>query len=170
MQGMGAAPEAIETDPIDYDLLFESTWRAAPISDVKEWVRGWAVRRYSSRGQPTPPLALEAWARAVDGPYGVTRVQQGAVGSLLAARPAADAHMKVDCCDGHEARDIGYDPAIVLSAWEMLLESTAPIDNASAADSASATAPTHGASAAASDADSASAAAAQHDECLTGCL
>ena len=123
MLGLGAAPEAIETDPIVYDLLFETAWLDAPIADPKAWVRGWAARRYSTSGVSTPSTALEAWAAVVDGPYGVTRVQQGPVGSLIAARPSGNIHMRVDCCDGHEAMDLGYDPSIVLSGWEMLLAS-----------------------------------------------
>ena len=123
MIGLGAAPEAIETDPIVYDLLFETVWLDAPIDDPKAWVRTWAARRYSTYGVATPSPALDAWAAAVDGPYGVTRVQQGVVGSLIAARPNAAVDMAVECCDGHIARDLGYDPLIVLRAWEMLLAS-----------------------------------------------
>ena len=122
MVGTGAAPEAIETSPIMYDLLFESAWRGAQaFDDVAGWVRGWAARRYATFGVTTPAAALEAWVRLLDGPLGTTRVQEGPVASILAARPAP-ALPQVSCCD---RSDLGYDPQVVLDAWRMLLSAGA---------------------------------------------
>lgn len=135
MVGLGAAPEAIETSPVMYDLLWETAWISAPISDPRAWTRQWAARRYATFGVTTPPQALDAWASLIDGPYGIRRVQQGPVGSLIAARPQANVNMSVECCDGRIAKDIGYDPQVVQRAWEALLAS---VDDADASASAAA--------------------------------
>ena len=41
--GLGAAPEAIETDPIMYDILFESAW--VTVTDKDAWVEQWATQQ-----------------------------------------------------------------------------------------------------------------------------
>lgn len=47
MTGIGLAPEAIETNPIVYDLMMENTWRGAnPVEDLDDWVVSWIHRRY----------------------------------------------------------------------------------------------------------------------------
>jgi hypothetical protein len=148
--GLGAAPEAIETDPMMYDLLYERAWSsaeahfahgAAPttrgcaetetLPDERAWVRAWATRRYASYGSMhLPAAALEAWQLLLKGPYGCTRAQQGPVGSLVAARPRVSIP-RVSCCD---ESNLYYDPKLVVQAWQQLLSvgSTAPLAQHSA--------------------------------------
>ena len=135
MVGIGAAPEAIETDPIMYDLFFESAWMHAPVKDAKTWVRGWALRRYFTRGALTPSPALDAWEKMVDGPYGVSRPQQGPDGSLIAARPRSNIP-RVSCCDH---TNLGYNASAVLEAWELLLAASVPSDTVTSSAAALAT-------------------------------
>ena len=124
--GIAASPEAIETDPMMYDLLFgPSTWGAdgggtaiRPVADLKAWARGWAARRYATFGKSTPAAALDAWATMLDGPYGPCYGEhQGPSGSLIAARP----NFKIDhvsCCDNSA---LWYDNAVLVEAWRQLL-------------------------------------------------
>ena len=56
--GLGLTPEAIETNPVMYDLMMENTWRAAGIVDVAEWLGAYVGRRYAGF-IPAPGL----WSR-----------------------------------------------------------------------------------------------------------
>ena len=51
MKGIGITPEATFSNPIIYDLFFETAWSESgnpePI-DLKEWLKGYAKRRYGS--------------------------------------------------------------------------------------------------------------------------
>ncbi|CAE8731263.1 unnamed protein product [Polarella glacialis] len=115
LHGLGAAPEAIETDPIMYDLLFEQVWSSPATSNLTDWVGLWAARRYSSWGETVPAAAVEAWQLLRAGPYACERSQEGPVGSLIAARPAFTPVF------GSSPTDLYYDPKLVLRAWELLL-------------------------------------------------
>ena len=46
--GLGLTPEAIETNPIMYDLMMENTWRGTTgVVDVTAWVGEYVSRRYA---------------------------------------------------------------------------------------------------------------------------
>ena len=51
MKGVGITPEATFSNPVIYDLFFEAIWsdsgKPEPI-DLKEWLKGYALRRYGS--------------------------------------------------------------------------------------------------------------------------
>lgn len=57
--GTGLAMEAIENNPVFYELATDLTW-ATP--DVDSWVRDYAIQRYQLRG--APPSARESGVRA----------------------------------------------------------------------------------------------------------
>ena len=58
--GLGAAPEALETSPVDYDFLFDSIFRVdGPPTDVQAWVNSYVERRYY-----LPPSKMSESARA----------------------------------------------------------------------------------------------------------
>lgn len=113
--GLGAAPEAIETDPIMYDILFESAWLA--VVDKDAWVQKWAARRYATFRVPVPSSALEAWELLRRGPYSCPTNQQGPSGSLIAARPEVNIP-KVACC---APTSVYYNSSILVEAWRKLL-------------------------------------------------
>ena len=132
MIGIGAAPEAIETDPIMYDLLFSLAWEekteekesvlpiATTATDLTEWVTSWATRRYHIYNTTVDERLIDAWVTMYkEGPYGCTRPQQGPTGSLIVARPELFHIKHVSCCD----RTDPYYPSVVLSnVWKTLLE------------------------------------------------
>ena len=46
--GLGLTPEAIETNPVMYDMMMENTWRGTEgVTDVTSWVADYATRRYA---------------------------------------------------------------------------------------------------------------------------
>ena len=113
--GLGAAPEAIETDPIMYDILFESAW--VTVTDKDAWVEQWATRRYASFHVPVPSSAVEAWGLLKSGPYSCLTDQQGPSGSLIAARPDVNIP-RVSCC---APTSMYYNSSILVHAWRKLL-------------------------------------------------
>ena len=135
--GIGASPEAIETDPIMYDL-YDGVWgrpgggaAIRPVPDLQKWVTAWATRRYASYGTAVPQPALDAWTTMLGGPYGPCYGEhQGPSGSLIAARP----NFKIDhvsCCDWTK---LWYDASVVVTAWRQLLavDDAAPLASQSA--------------------------------------
>ena len=45
--GLGLTPEAIETNPVMYDMMMENTWRGTEgITDVTSWLGAYISRRY----------------------------------------------------------------------------------------------------------------------------
>ncbi|XP_062511112.1 alpha-N-acetylglucosaminidase-like isoform X2 [Corticium candelabrum] len=56
MDGVGITMEAIEHNPIVYELMLEMGWRSSPF-DLDEWVRQYAVRRYGTKND----ALLAAW-------------------------------------------------------------------------------------------------------------
>lgn len=57
MVAIGLTPEAIDTNPIVYDLMLQMGWRSE-LFDVSAWVQQWAVRRYGRYS----PSASQAWS------------------------------------------------------------------------------------------------------------
>jgi alpha-N-acetylglucosaminidase len=106
--GMGLFPEAIENNPVYFDLAFDLIWRDKPV-DLDVWLKDYARRRYGERS----PAADEAWSLLNNTVY-----RQDAIhSSVFAARPALDLKM----ADPNTGIGMPYDPAKVLRAWELLL-------------------------------------------------
>ncbi len=92
--GVGATMEAIENNPVMYELLFELPWRPEWFS-VDEWLKGYVGARYGS----THEELLRAWAILSKTVYNCPprSVQEGTVESVFAANPGLDIR-RVSCC------------------------------------------------------------------------
>lgn len=87
VKGVGAAPEAIESVPVVYDLLFELPWMdSAP--NVAQWVADYATSRYGS----VNANAQAAWENIHQSAmaFGADAIQ-GPIEDVWAARPNLDA-------------------------------------------------------------------------------
>ena len=87
LRGIGFTMEAIEGNPVMYELMSELPWRESV--SISDWVRDYAFARYGARN-----AALEeAWALLAASVYDARRPnnQQGPVESIFCARPAWDA-------------------------------------------------------------------------------
>lgn len=74
--------EGIGTNPVMYELLTDMTWRnEAP--DVNEWLFKYIERRYGKAHEK----ALEAWKYLKESVYNCCTEQQGAMESIICARP-----------------------------------------------------------------------------------
>jgi alpha-N-acetylglucosaminidase len=112
MAGIGIAPEAIETNPVVYDLMAEMGWRKeAP--EVKEWVHQYAQRRYGK----DLPAAQKAWEILTDTVYACPSKIPGPPNSLVCARPA----IRNPQARIWTTTNLYYDPARLVEAWHLLL-------------------------------------------------
>lgn len=87
LKGIGAAPEAIESVPVVYDLLFELPWMGtAP--NVTAWVADYATNRYGTANTN----AQKAWESIHQSAmaFGADAIQ-GPIEDVWAARPNLDA-------------------------------------------------------------------------------
>ncbi len=81
--GVGATMEAIETNPVMYEALFELPWQNEKI-EAEEWTKGYAQMRYGTRNE----TAEQAWILLNRSIYNCTDGQEGTTESVLCARPA----------------------------------------------------------------------------------
>ncbi|MBI2517852.1 MAG: alpha-N-acetylglucosaminidase [Opitutae bacterium] len=110
--GVGLFPEAIEINPLLYELATDLAWhRTAP--DLPAWTRSYVLARYGR----DVPAAQSAWARLVASVYS-QRSPEPPMESPLQARPALAA-MTTASPWGSFERD--YDITQVWTAWGELL-------------------------------------------------
>lgn len=118
MKGIGAAPEAFNSGPIMYDLLFDMAWEDGPV-DCKEYVREYAKSRYGGIDSHLE----KAWDILLHTAYWKkSTYAQGAGESVINARPAET--FRSASTWGHS--DFEYEPKELEQA---LLEFLAAYDN-----------------------------------------
>ena len=84
MQGVGATPEGIETNPILYDMLFELPWMDVESRpSVDEWMAAYAHARYGIKNE-TALAALQNLRKSV---WNCKVNQQGTSEAVILARP-----------------------------------------------------------------------------------
>ncbi len=107
LSGVGMAPEAIEQNPVVYELASEMAWRREPV-DVGEWIGRFAATRYGTRSTG----AERAWRMLADTVYAAPSDASGALPSVICARPSLE----------RQGAEPYYDPALVAEAWRLLIE------------------------------------------------
>ena len=83
--GLGVFMEAIELNPVYFDLLTDMVWRTTP-PDLDSWLNDAIRRRYGA----THPQAELAWSRLRDGVYDVPVFQYGVTDFVIGARPGPE--------------------------------------------------------------------------------
>lgn len=116
LRGVGATMEAIENNPVMFELIYELPWREKqPTKD--EYIADYVKARY---GTPNSNLN-DAWKilsnTSYNCPYAST--QEGPTGSIFCGRPSLDKDMTVSCCDG---RSIYYDVNLQRNALKKMIE------------------------------------------------
>ena len=110
--GSGLFMEAIEQNPVYYDLAFEMFHHVDSIA-LESWLASYAKRRYGSESV----AAAKAWSLLLEGPYqrGTNGVERS---SIIAARPA----IKVKKSGPNAGLGIPYSPKFVINAQLELLK------------------------------------------------
>lgn len=83
--GLGVFMEAIELNPLYFDLLTDMVWRTTP-PELNSWLNDALHRRYGA----AHPQAEQAWAWLRDGVYDVPVFQYGVTDFVIAARPGPE--------------------------------------------------------------------------------
>ena len=94
LQGVGATMEAIENNPMMYELLFELPWRKERFT-AKEWLEGYVGARYGTADSEV----VRAWDILSKTVYNCPprSTLEGTVASVFAANPSLDIR-NVSCC------------------------------------------------------------------------
>lgn len=118
IRGIGAAPEAIESVPVVYDLLFELPWLdSAP--DVGKWIEQYALCRYGKYNE----AARNAWRTILNTAMNETTSLQGPHEAVMCGRPSLNVE-KVSSWGGSH---IFYDKELFRSAAYQLLSAAREI-------------------------------------------
>jgi alpha-N-acetylglucosaminidase len=116
MKGIGLTMEAIETNPVVYDLATDMIWRDTVIN-LDKWILEYAHKRYGTEDQN----AYAAWTILKNTVYNCNTLQRGAPGPIIAARP--DFNITVVYKNPVK---IWYDNKDLLKAWSHLLNCSIP--------------------------------------------
>lgn len=110
--GSGMFMEAIEQNPVYYDLVFEMPLHHDSIN-IEEWLSLYSQRRYGSKSVN----AIEAWKCLLEGPYssGTNGTENS---SIITARPA----INVKKSGPNAGFNIPYSPLLLLKAQTLLLK------------------------------------------------
>lgn len=112
--GSGLFMEAIEQNPVYYDLAFEMPLHHDSVS-IENWLVAYAERRYGARSEN----AIQAWKCLLEGPYrpGTNGTERS---SIIAARPA----VSVKKSGPNAGLGIPYAPNLLIEAEALLLKDT----------------------------------------------
>lgn len=117
LRGVGFTMEAVEGNPVMYELMSELPWRDS--LTVEDWVRDYVFARYGTRDK-----ALEdAWELLASSIYDARRPnnQQGPVESVFCARPAWDVfqvYARSRAEQYYDVQDVRRAAAMMLSVAE----------------------------------------------------
>lgn len=109
MSGLGLTMEAIEQNPVLYELLTDHTWRTQPIN-LDEWLPNYLRNRYGSAGEPV----LRAWKVLRQTVYNGKDIRDGAE-SIFQARPTLEPERR------WAKTRLNYVPQDLLPAWDDLI-------------------------------------------------
>ena len=114
MKGVGITPEAIENNPVMYELLYELPWHNERITR-EAWLADYVKARYGVADK----ALLQAWQLLGKGIYNSPKekVQQGTHESLFCARPG----LNVNTVSTWAWSQDYYDPKEVMKAARLML-------------------------------------------------
>lgn len=116
MSGIGLTMEAIETNPVIYELMTHHSWNDQPI-DLKEWLPKYVRNRYGVESKD----AQKAWQILKETIYAVPKekyIRDGAE-SILQGRPTLDSLTR------WTKTKLNYNEADLWPAWDALMQATA---------------------------------------------
>lgn len=113
MKGIGLTMEAIEQNPVLYELMTDHTWRDQAIN-LSEWLPGYLVNRYGVKDEN----ALQAWQVLCKTVYNGKLIRDGAE-SILQARPTLDSATR------WTKTILNYPAEELLPAWDALIKASA---------------------------------------------
>lgn len=117
MLGLGLTPEAIEQNPVMYQLMLDNIWRNSPI-ELKSWLNDYAFRRYGKKD----PRAEAAWAILHNTVYNGA-ITSGGPESIITGRPT----LKPSTRWANTKK--AYHPKDLIPAWDNLIAAANRLSN-----------------------------------------
>ncbi|MFV0378868.1 MAG: alpha-N-acetylglucosaminidase [Mangrovibacterium sp.] len=109
LKGIGLTMEAIEQNPVLYELMTDHTWRSTPI-ELYEWLPRYIRNRY---GRSNATLE-QAWSVLCQTVYNGQTIRDGAE-SIIVARPSFEGYRR------WARTKLNYAAVDLLPAWDLLL-------------------------------------------------
>jgi alpha-N-acetylglucosaminidase len=113
LKGIGLTMEAIEQNPVLYELMTDNTWRDTPI-ELNSWLAKYTLNRY---GKSNADIA-KAWDILVKTVYNGQVIRDGAE-SIIVSRPTFEGYRR------WARTKLNYAPQDLLPAWDLFVK-TAP--------------------------------------------
>lgn len=117
MVGIGLTPEAIEQNPVMYELMLEHVWADQPV-DLDKWLSGYTLRRYGKRNEN----AIKAWEILKNTVYN-GGISSGGPESIITGRPTFSKSTK--WANTKKA----YHPGDLLPAWDYMIAASSDLQN-----------------------------------------
>ncbi len=111
LKGIGLTMEAIEQNPVLYELMTDHTWRDTPI-DLHSWLKKYIENRYGT----TSPELENAWKILVQTVYNGAVIRDGAE-SIIVSRPTFEGYRR------WARTKLNYAPEDLLQAWDLFIKS-----------------------------------------------
>jgi alpha-N-acetylglucosaminidase len=114
--GIGLTMEAIEQNPVIYELMMEHAWQSQPVA-LKEWLADYSLNRYGSsrdRHGGNDSALLQAWDILRQTVYNGRDIRDGAE-SILTGRPTFDS------ATVWTRTKLNYPPQALLPAWDLFV-------------------------------------------------
>ncbi|MFY7826612.1 MAG: alpha-N-acetylglucosaminidase [Flectobacillus sp.] len=112
LQGIGLTMEAIEQNPVIYELMMQHTWQTTPIN-LDEWIVKYAKNRYKTDDKSL----VEAWQILRKTVYNGKDIRDGAE-SIITGRPTFDSTTI------WTRTKLNYPPKELLPAWDLFIEAS----------------------------------------------
>ncbi len=113
INGIGAAPEAIEQVPVIYDNLYELPWIDHAPENAAQWLRDYTISRYGH----ADTTAQAAWEKLRVSALNCTSALQGPHEAVFCARPS----LEVNSVSSWGGTEIFYNPQDVAEAAHRLI-------------------------------------------------
>jgi alpha-N-acetylglucosaminidase len=110
MKGIGLTMEAIEQNPVLYELMMQNTWTNKPI-DLDTWLQSYIRNRYGN----VNPNALQAWEVLKSTVYNGKEIRDGAE-SIITGRPTLDSAAR------WTKTKLNYSREKFLPAWDYFIK------------------------------------------------
>ena len=109
LKGIGLTMEAIEQNPVLYELMTDNTWRDTSI-DLQKWLTKYIRQRYGK----TDDELEKAWEILVKTVYNGQTIRDGAE-SVIVARPTFEGYRR------WARTKLNYTPEELLPAWDLFI-------------------------------------------------
>ncbi len=116
MKGIGLTMEAIEQNPVLYELMTANIWRKSPIG-LEQWLSSYILNRYGKGTPESNAKMLKAWQILKNTGYNGKVIGDGAE-SILTARPTFDSVAR------WTETKLNYNRRDLLPAWDLFINLT----------------------------------------------